>query len=133
MEEIIKAASEDIICQGNIDKINCYFSLDYIAHAGDRDYKGHEFLKRWTKQIHSSIDKIKIKKILILSNDGQTLTWQRTMSGIHINSLRGIPASGSKVIWTEMVVSRFINDKISEEWIVSELAGELMKKQPKFK
>ncbi len=32
--------------------------------------------------------------------------------------------------WTDMVVSRFENDKIAEEWVVSELMGELLLKTP---
>ena len=43
--------------------------------------------------------------------------------------LRGIPASGRKVKWVEMMVSRFEGGKIAEEWAASELAGELFAKQ----
>jgi predicted ester cyclase len=53
------------------------------------------------------------------------------LTGKHKNNLKGIPATDKKVTWTEMVVSRFENNKIIEEWVVSELAGELMLKQPK--
>ncbi|MFT7489878.1 MAG: putative ester cyclase [Candidatus Promineifilaceae bacterium] len=42
--------------------------------------------------------------------------------------MQGIPASGKKVTWRDMVVTRFSDDKIGEEWVVSELMGELLLK-----
>jgi predicted ester cyclase len=39
--------------------------------------------------------------------------------------MMGIPPSGKKVKWIEMVVTRFKDKKIAEKWVVSELAGEL--------
>ena len=44
--------------------------------------------------------------------------------------MMGIPPSKKKIKWNEMVVSRFEGDKIAEEWVVSELAGQLLLKQP---
>ncbi len=44
--------------------------------------------------------------------------------------MMGIPPSAQKVEWRDIVVSRFENEKIAEEWTVSELAGELLLKVP---
>ncbi|TMU56069.1 ester cyclase [Flagellimonas algicola] len=130
-EKLVKFGVENIVCKGETERIVTVFSLDYIAHAGDKTYKGHDFLHRWTKQMLASIDNIKAIKIQILAKDENTLTWQRTLTGVHKKALRGIPASNQKATWTEMVVSRFENGKIAEEWLVSELAAALLLKQPK--
>ena len=42
----------------------------------------------------------------------------------------GIPPSGKRVEWKDMLHTRFDGDQIAEEWAVSELAGELMLKLP---
>jgi len=47
-----------------------------------------------------------------------------------IRSIVGIPPLHKKVTWNEMLVSRFKNNKITQECVVSELAGELLLKQP---
>jgi predicted ester cyclase len=47
--------------------------------------------------------------------------------------MQGIPASNRKVKWTEIVVTRFNGERIAEEWLVSNLAFQLMLKQPKMK
>jgi predicted ester cyclase len=44
--------------------------------------------------------------------------------------MMGIPPSDKKIKWIEMVVTRFEGDRIAEEWVVSELAGQLLLKQP---
>ncbi len=47
--------------------------------------------------------------------------------------LRRSGKNEKKLKWNEMVVSRFEGDKIAEEWVVSELAGQLLLKLPKTK
>jgi predicted ester cyclase len=67
-------------------------------------------------------------KVEFLVDEGAKITWQRTLEGTHQVDMQGIPASGKKVKWIDMVVSRFENGKIAEEWVVSELMGELLLK-----
>jgi predicted ester cyclase len=45
--------------------------------------------------------------------------------------MQGIPPSGKKVKWVDMVVTRFENDKIAEDRVVSELMGEMLLRGPK--
>ncbi len=52
------------------------------------------------------------------------------MQGTHLKNLMGIPPSGKKITWNEMVVSRFEKGKIVKEWVVSELSGKLLLNQP---
>lgn len=127
----IRYALDLLIGQGNLEVVGTIFTADYIAHAGDKNYQGHAFLKRWTKELRSAIPNIKAQKVEFLAQKGNTITWQRTLRGKHEKNLRGIPASGKTITFREMVVSRFEGHKIAEEWVVSELAGQLMSKQPK--
>jgi hypothetical protein len=74
-----------------------------------------------------------VLNIEILVEEGNTITWQRTLHGTHKANMMGIPQTGKKIKWNEMVVSRFEGDKIAEEWIVSELAGQLLLRQQETK
>ena len=65
-----------------------------------------------------------------LAHVDDTVTWQRTLRGTHKNAMLGIPPSGKRVEWKDMLHTRFDGDQIAEEWAVSELAGELMLKLP---
>lgn len=59
-EERIKFANDELIGQGNIDVVDEIFSTNYIAHAEGKDYKGHEFIKRFARQLCSAIQDIRI-------------------------------------------------------------------------
>jgi predicted ester cyclase len=126
----IRVVVDQLIGQGNFEVVDMVFSQNYIAHAGDKTYKGQKFIRQFTKQVRTAIPDIKISKIEFLSHSENIISWQRTFCGTHKAALRGIPASLKKVKWTEMVVTRFDGNKIAEEWVVSDLAFQLMLKQP---
>ncbi len=132
-EEQIKYALNQVTEQGNLAAIDQIFSSNYIAHAEGKAYKGHPFLKKFTKQIRLAIPDIKTKKVVFLMEAGDTITWERTLQGTHKTNMMGIPASNKKITWQEMVVSRFEDGKIVEEWLVSNLAGQLLLKQKRKK
>jgi predicted ester cyclase len=122
---LVKYAVDQVIGQGNFEVVDSIFSENYIAHSGDKTFKGQKFIKQFTKQVRTAIPDIKIQKVEILSESDNVVTWQRMLSGTHKVDLKGIPASNKKIKWHEMVVSRFDNDKINEEWIFSDLALQL--------
>jgi len=130
IKKIIQSANEELIEKGNFEIIKDIFAFDYLVHAGNKNYTGHEFIQKWTKQLRSAIPDIKIVKIDILNQTKDTIAWQRTLKGTHKTKIMGIRPSGQKIKWNEIVVSRFDSYKIKEEWVVSELAGYLLSKSP---
>ena len=130
-EELIKFANDEIIGKGNLDAIDEIFAADYVVHAGGKDYKGHKFIRRFIGQLRAAIPNIRVMEVEILLQSGNTIAWQRRLSGTHKADMMGIPPTGQKVEWREMVVTRFEGENIAEEWVVSELAGELLLKLPR--
>jgi len=120
-----------LIGKGNLEIIEKAFATDYIAHAGEKDYAGHSFIKRYANLLRTAIPDIHIVEVKFLAQDNNTIVWQRTLSGTHKVEMQGLPPSGKKVKWVDMVVTRFKDKKISEDWVVSELMGELLLKVPK--
>lgn len=127
----LKFIADQLIVKGNYEIIDTSFSENYLAHSGEKTHSGHAFIKQYTKQVRTSLPDIKISKIEILTAVENIITWQRYFSGTHVAKLRGIPASNKKLKWHEMVVTRFDNEKIIEEWLVSDLAFQLMLKLKK--
>ena len=115
-----------LIAKGNLEVITVGFSEYYLAHIGEKTYKGFGFIKRYVKELHTAIPEIKVVKLEILSKANDIITWKRTLSGTHKAPMKGIPSSNKKIKWHEMVVSRFEKDKIIEEWIASDLAFQMM-------
>lgn len=131
--EQLKTASQQLIGEGNLEVIATYFTEGYLAHAENKEYSGLDFIKRFSKTLQTSLPDIKVLNVEILVEQGDTISWLRTLQGTHKKNMMGIPASNKKITWNEMVVSRFEGDKIAEEWLVSELAGKLMLKLGKGK
>jgi predicted ester cyclase len=122
----IRYANDEIVGKGNVDIVDEVFATDYIAHAGEKNYKGHAFIKRFAGQLRSAIPDVRILEVKFLVQDEDTIAWQRRLGGMHAVDMQGIPASGKKVVWSDMVVTRFNDEKIAEEWVVSELMGALL-------
>lgn len=129
-EEIIKCANDVLITTGNLSIIDEIFTAEYIAHTGDKTYKGHKFIKRYINQLRAAIPDIKVVKVEFLIQESNTIVWQRTLRGTHKADMMGISPTEQKIKWRDMVISRFDGEKIAEEWTVSELAGELLSKSP---
>jgi len=132
-KELIKHSVNELITNQNLAVIKTSFAENYIAHAENKDHKGHSFLKRFSKILLTSIPNIKVVNIEFLAEENDTITWQRTLQGTHKKNMMGIPASSKSITWNDMVVSRFEGDKIAEEWVVSELMGQLLLKLGKNK
>ncbi|WP_214699662.1 MULTISPECIES: ester cyclase [unclassified Exiguobacterium] len=130
-EEQIRFAAHQVMELGKVEVVPEVFATEYVAHAGERTYKGHAFIRRFSKQMKTAIPDVKVKQVEVLVQTEDILTWQRTLVGTHQENMMGIPASGKQVKWVDMVVSRFQDGLIVEEWVVSELMGELLVKQSK--
>ncbi len=130
-EERVRFANHEILEKGNLAAVDKVFAADYVLHAGGKDHKGLEFVRRFVAQLRSAIPDLRVVQVAILIQAGDSIVWQRTLSGTHEAELKGIPPSGRKVKWRDMMVTRFDGEKIVEEWAVSELAGQLFSKFPK--
>ncbi len=125
-EERVRFANDEILGKGNLGAADEIFATDYVVHAGGKDYKGLGFVRRFAKLLRSAIPDLRVVEVAVLFQAGDTIAWQRTFSGTHEAEMRGIPPSGQKVKWRDMMVTRFDGEKIAEEWTVSELAGQLL-------
>ena len=90
-------------------------------------------MKRFVTQLRAALPDLRVVEVELLSRSGDTLAWKRRLRGTHEAPLAGIPPSGKRVEWRDMLVSRFAGGQIAEEWAVSELAAELLLKQPRRK
>lgn len=129
-EKLIKYGNEELIGKGNLNVIDKIFTTDYVSHAGGKNYKGHKFIKQFIEQLRSAIPDIEVVDVELHIQADNTIAWQRTLCGTHKANMMGIPPTEQKLKWREMVISRLKGKKIFEEWVVSELAGELLSKPP---
>jgi predicted ester cyclase len=130
-EEKIKDIAKRLFEQGNVEIVDSVFAESYIGHYGEKKHSGQKFVKQFIVKLRLAIPDIKILKIEFLSQTENRVTWQRTFSGTHKAEMQGIPASMKKLKWNEIVVTRFEGERIAEDWLVSDLAFQLMIHQTK--
>jgi predicted ester cyclase len=54
------------------------------------------------------------------------VSWQRTIRAKQEGAFKGFPASGRNIVWRDVVTSRFRDGLIVEEWVISDLAEQLL-------
>ena len=129
-EERVRLANDEIVGKGNLGVVDEIFATDYVVHAGGKDFKGTEFVRRFIGQLRSAIPDIRVVEVALLIQADDTIAWQRTLRGTHEAEMMGIPPTGQTVEWRDMMVTRFAAEKIAEEWTASELAGQLFSQFP---
>ncbi|TGN05164.1 SnoaL-like polyketide cyclase [Leptospira bandrabouensis] len=127
-QEKISYILNELITNHNTKSIQEVFSSEYIVHTSKKDYKGHKIIIKWAKNLHDFLSDLKIVKIQFLVQTEDLIVWKRTLRG-KIKPSKNKNLKTSKTIqWDEMIVSKFKNGFIIEEWNNSEFLGVLFSK-----
>lgn len=126
LSSIIHTANHSLIEEGDSDAISDYFSADYIAHLTDHDLSGgHKLIRNMLDLYQQAFPNPKVK-VEILLEGSDRVSWQRTIRAKQEGIFKGFPACGREIIWRDVVTSRFRNGLIAEEWVISDLAEQLL-------
>ncbi|MBM3778002.1 MAG: ester cyclase [Acidimicrobiia bacterium] len=123
---ILREANDALIVNGDTDAIGTFFSADYVVHLTDQDMiGGHTMVRRVLDLYRRAFSGIAVE-LEILAEDGERVAWQRTLRATHSGSFKGFPGTGRPIVWREMVVSRFENGLVAEDWFLTDLAERLL-------
>ena len=123
----IRAANSALIVDGNLEAIGEFFTPDYVAHFTGRDMDGgHDAVRRFLRMLRRAFPDLQIKKIDVLLAGEKRVAWQRTLQGTHEADFMGFPACGRRIVWRDMLTSRFRRGLIAEDWAISDLAERLL-------
>ncbi|MCB1207866.1 MAG: ester cyclase [Verrucomicrobiales bacterium] len=126
LSSIVRAANHALIENGNSDAIATYFAPDYIAHLTDQDVAGGHKLIRGMLDLYQRAFPSPKVEVEILLEGSDRVSWQRTIRAIQEGAFKGFPASGRDIVWRDVVTSRFRDGLIVEEWVISDLAEQLL-------
>lgn len=122
----IEAANEKLLVDGDRDAAEKFFTPEYVAHVTDGDLKGGpDSVRSFVDMLHGAFSDLEVS-VEILAESDDRVAWQRTVTGTQSGSFRGFPATGRRIVWRDMLVSRFHEGRIAEEWAVSDLAEKLL-------
>jgi len=126
MVSVIHEANTALFEQGRMESIEQYFTPDYVAHITGRDIKGgHDGIREVVGKTRAAFSGLQVEVEILLEAETR-IAWQRTMKGKQGCAYQGFPASGREILWRDMIVSQFRDGKIAEEWVVTDLAENLL-------
>jgi predicted ester cyclase len=122
----IESANQTLIADAKHDRIKEFFAPDYVAHLTDQVVTGgHKLVLGILELYQRAFPNLKIEVEILLEGTDR-IAWQRTLRANHEGPFKGFPASGKQIVWRDVVTSRFHNGLITEEWVISDLAEQLL-------
>jgi steroid delta-isomerase-like uncharacterized protein len=122
----IKDANTTLIANGELDRVTDFFSQSYIVHITGRDMKGGcTIVRDILSSLRQSFSDIQVDVEILLEGEDR-VAWQRTLRATHTGSFKSFPASGRQIVWRDMVTSQFRDGLIAEEWVMTDLAEQLL-------
>ena len=122
----IEAANSALRVDGHLDAVAEFLASDHVTHLTNEDVTGgHEAIRRELGMYRRAFGDLAVDvEILMVGED--CVAWQRTLRATRQGSFNGFPATGRPIEWRDMVVSRFGDGLIAEDWLVTDLAERLL-------
>jgi steroid delta-isomerase-like uncharacterized protein len=118
-------SNEQLLNQGNIAAARTLFAETYLLHATGGDQPGGPpLIESFVSDLRTAFPDLHVE-VEILATEGNRVAWVRRSRGTHQSDFMGVPATGRVIVWQDMVVTRYENGLIAEEWGVSDLAERL--------
>jgi len=110
---------------GNPDKIHSvcqkYYAPSFTFHAPSRDMTREQIIRHLTtKEMPFPDATYSIEDMLA---EGDKVAVRYTMQGAHKEPLRGIPATGKKVLIKGVAIQKIDDGMLQEEWVFEDVLG----------
>ncbi len=122
-----KAAVRDFFAcasYGDLDKLSAVVGPDYVLHdpALPEEVRGIEGARDLVETYRSGIGGLRVTVEQQL-DEGDLVATRYTCRGKHEGDIMGVPATGRDVTIAGLVISRFRDGRVVEEWEVSDVFG----------
>lgn len=108
LKEKLLRTNDELFRKGNLDYANQAFSPDYNG-------VGPAPIKAFIEELRTAIPDLKIEIEPTIIQD-QMVGWQRKHSGTHSGELLGFAPTNQPIEWTSIILSRYEDGKIAQEW-----------------
>ena len=121
-----RGANETLVRSGDCARADEFFAPGYVAHVTGRDLaRGPDAVRRFVRTLHDAFSELAVT-VEVLAETHDRVAWLRTCAGMQRGRSMGFPATDRRIVWSDMVVSRFRDALIEGEWVVTDLAERLV-------
>jgi steroid delta-isomerase-like uncharacterized protein len=121
----IQRANDVLLNQGDVQRVPEFFAESYVSHENEGDVVGRDGIAGFVTSLRTAIPDLQVE-VEVLATQGNRVAWLRTHRGTHRGDFMGVPASGRSVTWQDIVVTRYEDGLIAEEWGVTGLPAALL-------
>ena len=114
-EAVMRRFVEEVINEGRYSALPDLVHPNYVYRSPDQELRGADALKDLLTAYRAGLPDLKTS-IDDLVASGDKVVISITLTGTHEGDLMGVPATGKRVKIHGMVLSRFEQGKIIEEW-----------------
>ena len=114
-EAVMRRFVEEVINEGRYSALPDLVHPNYVYRSPDQELRGADALKDLLTAYRAGLPDLKTS-IDDLVGSGDKVVISITLTGTHEGDLMGVPATGKRVKIHGMVLSRFEQGKIIEEW-----------------
>ena len=120
---ILRRVVDEVLNQKNLDLVDEFYATDYVNHLPPNpEIRGSEGFKQFfAMQFAAFPDFHLTAEDVLAEGDKVVLRW--TFTGTHEGELMGIPPTGKQVTYTGIVINRFADGKIVEDWEIADFLG----------
>lgn len=110
--------------EGTLDALDAFVDPDFVLHdpASPDEVRGIEGLRALIETHRKGLADLRVTVEHQLA-EGDYVATRYTCRGRHGGDLIGVPATGREVAIAGLVISRFRDGKIVEEWEISDVFG----------
>ena len=120
----VRRCNDELFDEGNLDLVDEVFAADCVSHGTGKDWRGRKVIKEGLAELRTAFPDLQVT-IDEMVAEGDKVAWHRTHRGTHQGEIMGIPATGKNMTWRTIVISRFADGKVVEEWAISDLLMQL--------
>lgn len=106
---------DEMESKGNLSIADETFASDFVNHTPFGENHGPQGAKQFVKMLRSAFPDLHAT-VEDQVAEGDKVATRFTARGTHKGELNGIPASGNTMEISGIVISRFANGKIIEQW-----------------
>jgi steroid delta-isomerase-like uncharacterized protein len=126
MASRIEAANRALLVEGRWDAVDEFFTTDYVAHGTAQKIEGHGAIVKFVRELRRGFPDLEVEVEILLKGKDR-VAWQRILQGSQRGGFRGFPATGRRVVWRDMVVSRLRDGRIAEDWVSTDIVERLLR------
>lgn len=119
-EEVMRRFIEEVLNNGDYSVLPDLIQPSYVYRSPDQELHGPDGLIDLFTAYRAAFPDLKaVIDDLVVADDKAVISF--TLSGTHEGDLMGIPATGKQISVHGMVLSRFEDGKIAEEWEILDM------------